>query len=231
MRSDREAAFKLRLSGKSYSEIQRSLGVPKSTLSGWFSNVQLSDNLKNQILSRARKKSTAALVARNKMQTVLAVKRKLETISAAKREVNSPTKESIFFIGTALYWAEGYKRPQVRNGRELTSHSVSFTNSDPGIVLLFLRFLREVCGVSGDKIRADVRIYQHLNVDKTLEYWARLTKIKKENFGKVYYGVSKSSLGKRPYNRLPFGTIQIRVNDTKLFQRIMGWIEGLKTFC
>jgi len=165
------------------------------------------------------------------MQTVLAIRRRLEIINTAKREISSPTKGDIFFIGTALYWAEGYKRPQVRNGRELTNHPVSFTNSDPGIVLLFLRFLREVCEVPDDKIRADVRIYQHLNTDETLKYWARLTKIRKESFGKVYYGISKSSLGKRPYNRLPFGAIQIRVNDTKLFHRIMGWIEGLKKFC
>lgn len=231
MRNDKGTAFKLRLSGKSYSEIQRILGVPKSTLSSWFSNLQLSDHLRNQILSRAHKKSVAALIRHNKMQTTLAVRRKSEIVSTARQEIHSLTKDNIFFIGAALYWAEGYKRPQVRNGRELTNHSVSFTNSDPGIVLLFLRFLREVCGVSDDKIKADIRIYQHLNADETLEYWAKITKIRRENFGKVYYGVSKSSLGKRPYNRLPFGTIQIRVNNTKLFHRIMGWIEGLKKFC
>lgn len=180
---------------------------------------------------RAHKKSVAALMKHNKMQTTLAVKRKLEIVNTAKREIRLLTKDSIFFIGTALYWAEGYKRPQLRNGKEITSHSVSFTNSDPGIVLMFLRFLREVCEVPNEKIKADVRIYQHLNTDQALEYWSGLTRIESENFGKVYYGVSKSSLGKRPYNRLPFGTIQIRVNDTKLFHRVMGWIEGLKKFC
>lgn len=231
MRNDRETAFKLRLSGRSYSEIRRSLGVPKSTLSGWFSDLQLSEHLRNRIIARAHKKSVAALLRRNKMQTTIAVKRKSEIINTARQEIHSLTKDNIFFIGAALYWAEGYKRPQVRNGRELTSHSVSFTNSDPGIVLLFLRFLREVCEVPNEKIKADIRIYQHLNTDETLKYWAKITKVQQDNFGKVYYGVSKSSLGKRPYNRLPFGTIQIRVNNTKLFHRIMGWIEGLKKFC
>ena len=48
------------------------------------------------------------------------------------------------------------------------------------------------------------------------------------NFHKTYYGVSKSSLGKRPFNQLPHGVIQIVVADTILFHRIMGYIEGIK---
>lgn len=228
MRSDKEVALKLRLSGKSYTEIQRTFGIPKSTLSGWFSNLQLSDHLRQKILARGRKKSTAALVQRNRNQTTLAIKRKIDTQRAAKKEVPPITKDALFFLGTSLYWAEGYKRPQVRNGRELTSHAVSLTNSDPALVRIFLRFLRETCNVPESKIRADIRIYEHQNGQHLLGYWLQITKISKENFGKTYYGVSKSSIGKRPYNRLPYGTIQIRVNDTKLFHRIMGWIEGVK---
>ena len=52
--------------------------------------------------------------------------------------------------------------------------------------------------------------------------------VDKEKFGKSYYGVSKSSQGKKPFNILPYGTIQIRVNNTELFHRIMGWIDGTK---
>ena len=230
MRKEKEQALKLRLSGKSYTEIQRVLGTPKSTLSGWLSNLQISENLRRKIMSRAREKSTAALIRRNKNQTLLALKRRSEVMETARRQIAVPSKENLWFMGLALYWAEGYKRAQTRNGRELTSHAVSLTNSDPGIVKLFLRFIREVCQVPDGKIGADVRIYQHQNTAETVNFWSRLTKINKSKFGKVYYGVSKSSLGKRPYNRLPFGTIQIRVNSTQLFHQIMGWIKGLAEF-
>ncbi len=228
MRTDRETALKLRLRGSSYTEIQRSLGVPKSTLSGWFSNLHLSDNLRQKILIHAQKKSTAALIQRNKNQTVLAVRRMIETRKLAAQEITPFTKETLLFLGVALYWAEGYKRPQVRNGRELTNHPVSLTNSDPNLVRVFLKFLRETCRVPEEKIHADIRIYEHQNAQNLQNYWSVVTNIREENFGKVYYGISKSSLGKRPYNRLPYGTIQIRVNDTKLFHRIIGWIEGMK---
>ena len=60
-----------------------------------------------------------------------------------------------------------------------------------------------------------------------LHIWQKITGLPEKNFGKIYYGISKSSQGKRPFTRLPYGTILIRVNSTNLFHRIMGWIEGL----
>ena len=132
--------------------------------------------------------------------------------------------------GVSLYWAEGYKRPVIRNGRELTHHVVSLTNSDPQLINLFLRFLREICNMPEEKIYANLRIFEHQNEINLLNYWSGLTKIPKQRFDKVYKGISKSSLGKKPFNSLPHGTIQIRVGDTKLFHRIIGWIDGMKKF-
>lgn len=228
MRKDKEQAFKLRLAGKSYTEILQELGVPKSTLSDWFSRLELSASARMRIQERTRARSLAGLLKRNKRQTSLAIQRKDEIRARARNEVRSISRSELFFIGLALYWAEGHKRPIMKDGRELTHHSISLTNSDPELVKLFLRFLREICMVPEEKIRSDIRIYKHHNEANLLNFWEKTTQINKERFGKVYYGVSKSSLGKRPFNILPFGTIQIRVNDTKLFHRIMGWIEGLQ---
>jgi len=230
MRKDKNKALKLRLSGKSYNEITKILGIPKSTLSGWFSGLELSEESKKRILERARKKSLEGLLKRNKNQTALAIKRKIDIQSRASKEIDSISKKNLLLIGTTLYWSEGYKRPIIRNGREATYHSVSLTNSDPDLIKIYLRFLKEICKVPENKINADIRIFEHQNVDNLLKYWEKITGIKKEKFGKIYYGVSKSSLGKRPFNRLPYGTIQIRVNETKLFHQIMGWIEGIKKF-
>lgn len=230
MRSDKEKALKLRLSGKSYNEINKLLSVPKSTLSGWFSNLELSDEAKKKIFKRTRRKSFEGLLKRNKNQRTLAIKRKISIQSESAKEIRNINKDNLLILGAALYWAEGYKRPIVKNGRELTHHPVSLTNSDPDLIRIYLRFLREVCDVPEDRISADIRIFEHQNPNNLINYWRKITGIKKEKFGKVYYGVSKSSLGKRPFNRLQYGTIQIRVNDTKLFHRIMGLIEGIKKF-
>jgi alkanesulfonate monooxygenase SsuD/methylene tetrahydromethanopterin reductase-like flavin-dependent oxidoreductase (luciferase family) len=92
---------------------------------------------------------------------------------------------------------------------------------------IFLRFLREICMVPDSKISANIRIFEHQNANQLLQFWQKTTKIPLSKFHKFYYGVSKSSLGKRPFNILPYGTIQIVVGDTKLYHKIMGWIKGL----
>lgn len=228
MRKDRETAFKLRLGGKSYSEIGKILGTPKSTLSGWFYNLVLSEDLKKKIESRARRKSFAGLLRRNKNQTKLAQLRAENIRKQSASEISILSKKDLFLSGIVLYWAEGYKRAVIKNGRELTSHPVSLTNSDPYIIKMFLRFLREYCMVPEDKIKASIRIFQHQNEKTLLSFWRKETGILTSNFNKTYYGISKSSLHKRPFNQLPYGVIQVVVADTKLFHRIMGYIEGIK---
>lgn len=228
MRNDKEDAYKLRLGGKSYREIKETLGVPKSTLAGWFSGLVLSETLQKEINRKGHAKSIAGLIKRNKDQTKLALLRANRIKRESALKIENVSHKDLLLLGASLYWAEGYKRPIMRHGRELTHHKVSLTNSDPFLVKCFLRFLREYCHVPEEKIKASIRIYEHQNANELQRYWQKETSIKKENFGKVYNGISKSSLGKRPFNRLPHGVIQIVVANTNLFHAIMGYIEGIK---
>lgn len=228
MRTDKEKALKLRLGGKSYTEIRKTLGVPKSTLSGWFSGLVLSEKSRTAIMQKARKKSTEALILRNIKQTTLAIIRAAGIRKEAAGKIRNIPKDELLFLGIALYWAEGYKRPIVFKGREVTHHPVSLTNSDPHLIKAFLKFLREYCEVPNYRIKASIRIFEHHNEQTLLAYWQKVTDIPSANFKKTYYGISKSSMGKRPFNKLPHGTIQIVVADTNLFHKIMGYIEGIK---
>lgn len=230
MRKNKETAIKLRLQGKSYGEIQGSLGIPKSTLSVWLSNIIIPEKVRTRIEQRTRKKSIAGLIKRNKQQTIDAQKRAWTTRKQAMVEMSGLSKKDLLILGTSLYWAEGYKKPKVHNGKELTHHGVSLTNSDPFLIKIFLRFLREYCNVPEEKIKAGLRIFEHHNADELLNFWKKETKILPINFGKIYRGISISSQRKRPFNRLPYGVIQINVNDTALFHKIMGYIEGIKKF-
>ncbi|MEK7652051.1 MAG: hypothetical protein AAB351_02505 [Patescibacteria group bacterium] len=228
MRKEKEKAFKLRLAGNSYAEITKKLNVPKSTLSFWFSEMPLSEKARKRISLRVQAGSFKGLLKRNQLQTHLARQRAKETRSVSKLDVGTLSKRELFILGVGLYWAEGYKRQIYKDGKAKTYHPVSLSNSDPNLVKIFLRFLREVCGASSEKITAHLRIYEHQNEKELLKFWSQVTKIAPSRFSKFYYGVSKSSQHKRPFNILPYGTIQIRINDTKLYHQIMGWIEGLE---
>jgi len=228
MRITKTKAIDLRLKGKSYSEISKSLNVPKSTLSGWLSDIVLSDEARKIIATRTNKKSFTLLLRRNRLQTIRAKGRADNIRKRASEEIGKLGETKLFYVGIALYWAEGHKRLMKRNGRLITSHPISLTNSDPALIRVFIKFLNKFCDVPIGKIKASLRLYKHLDEKEMIDFWSKKTGISIENFGKTYYGISKSSSHKRPIDQLPFGTIQIRVSDTALFYRILGWIDALK---
>jgi transposase-like protein len=229
MRADKEKAIKLRLRGNSYSQIQKKLGeISKSTLSLWLKNVSLSDKSRAKIENRIYKKATTALIKRNKAQSHIARKKAKETRKKYSSKIKRLSFENLELIGLALYWAEGYKKPIIRNGREVSSHPISFTNSDPEMIKIFLRFIREIFQVQENRIRANLRIFKHMDEESAINFWTKKTSLPKENFSKTFVSKHPLSTSRRPFNRLPFGVIQIRINDTQLFHKVMGSIEGIK---
>lgn len=227
MSTKKQQALKLRLQGKSYTQITIALGVPKSTQSNWFSGLVLSDMAQSKINKRAYRLARQALIKRNKSQTHRARERMRALREQGSKDIQKITPRDLRVIGVALYWAEGYKRLQIRHGKERTYHPVALANSDPRLIQIFLRFLREICGVIEEDIHIDLRLVSHMNEKALKRFWQNKTGLPEKNFGKTYYGVSKSSLDKRPFNRLPYGTALIRINNTRLFHTIMGWIEGV----
>ena len=220
--------MKLRLQGRSYNEIKEDLGIAKSTLSGWFSGLKLSTQAQERLSSRVAQGTLNGLVKRNKLQTHLARQRAQTSRRKAKSEVGFLSKREEWLVGVALYWAEGYKKPVIRGGREITSHVISFTNSDAQMARRFVDFLVTFMEVAKKDIYLELRIFNRSQEQNAVEFWKKATGLGAQNFTHISYIISKSSLGKRPFNQLPFGTIQVKVSSTEKFHRLMGWIEGVK---
>jgi len=229
MNEIRVRALKLRLAGSSYNEIRDTLGIPKSTLSGWFKHVVLSDKARERLELRMRSEGSKKLIALNKLQTHKAEQRAREIHASAKKKIPVLTKRDLLIIGTVLYWAEGYKRLHVRDGKERMSHTISFVNADPSMIKTFLRFLQEILEVPNDAIHLTMRLYPHINEESARGYWMKITELSLSSFQKTTNMVSTASKGKRPYNRLPYGTLQVAVYDTVKFHYLLGLIEGVQT--
>ncbi|OGH79439.1 MAG: hypothetical protein A2469_04820 [Candidatus Magasanikbacteria bacterium RIFOXYC2_FULL_40_16] len=223
MKVEKINAIKLRKLGKSYNEISKSLKIPKSTLSYWLRDIVLSKKAKTRIENRVYEKSVKALIRRNKEQTVFAKERAKEIREKAAKEVKKIRENDLFLVGISLYWGEGYKK-----GAEGSIWKcVDFTNSDSTMVMMMMRFFREICKVEEDKMRVQVILHRNLSGNKAVEYWSRVTGIKKDQFMKVSRSLSSASKGKSK-NILKYGTIHLRVYNTKLFYKLIGWIDGLK---
>lgn len=228
MNSLKEKTISLRLKGYSYNEINKMLNVPKSTLSGWLSNLPISKEAQERLDNRVREGGVNAFIKRNMEQTMHAQKRAKDTRTKAFSEIKELSMNDLLIIGTVLYWAEGYKRLKVKNGKEITSHVIGLTNSDPDIVFSFILFLKKILLIPAEKIMIEMRLFEHINAEEAILYWMNATGLSRSQFKKPLYPISTASRGMRPKNRLPYGTIQVIVCDTKLFHHVLGLIDGIK---
>jgi predicted transcriptional regulator len=226
MRKDKVIAIKLRKSGKSYSQINRLLGVPKSTLSYWLKDLVISKIAQGKINKRAYEKSIKSLIKRNKNQTFLARERAEKIKKEAKQEFLKFFKDPLFIAGVSLYWAEGYKK----GAHGSKWKSVDFANSDPEMIKIMMKFFRKFCEVEENRFRIQLISHPNINLNKAIEFWSIKTNISRKQFIKTSSKISIYSKGKRDKKTLTNGTVHIRISDVKLFFRIIGWIEGLKDF-
>ncbi len=225
MRNDKKAVIKLRKKGYSYKQISNKFKIPKSTLSYWLRNIQLSNHAKNKIKERVNKTSVEALIKRNKQQTAIAQQRANKIRNSAVKESRKLVGQQLFLIGVALYWAEGYKKGAYGSKWK----SVDFANSDSEMIRIMMRFFREICEVRDQKIKLQVIAHKNIKKKKAISFWMNITGIPEQQFFKISKPTNdNSNTQKRKGNTLPYGTVHIRINDVKLFFRIIGWIEGLK---
>jgi hypothetical protein len=113
-----------------------------------------------------------------------------------------------------LYWAEGYK---------IGKGTVDFANSDPKMILLFWKFLSEICGVDRKKVRLYLYAYEGQNVEKLMQFWCDLLGLPREIFTKPYIKKAQSPGPRGP--RMTNGLVHIRYCDTKLLRQVLVWID------
>ncbi|MDD5518416.1 MAG: hypothetical protein PHV98_03590 [Candidatus Omnitrophica bacterium] len=123
--------------------------------------------------------------------------------------------QGLKIAGIMLYWAEG----------TLRGKTVDFVNSNPDMVKIFLKFLREICGINERRLRLYLYTYSQLDLKDTMNYWRKVTGIPINQFTKPYVREGNPNLSKR---KLPYGLVHIRYNDKRLLETINSWIESYR---
>jgi hypothetical protein len=129
-----------------------------------------------------------------------------------KKKLTSKEKE-LLIAGIMLYWAEGWKKH---------STYVIFSNSEPKMVQLFLKFLRKICGVQEDRIRLLLHLYEDQNEVKLKKFWSKVTKIPLSQFQATYIHKGKPGTYKK---KSEYGTVFLKYGDKKLLNQILQWID------
>lgn len=203
-------AIQLRKEGKSYSEIKNIVNASKSTLSNWLKNIELTKEQKSRL---NRLQATAYLGAKKKQATSL--KHHKEIKEKAEKEANKLAKNQFFVAGLMLYWAEGSKN----------IGSVQFSNSDPAMIKIMMRWFRKFCAVPDDKFRIGLFIHSLHTKKDCKNFWQRVTSIPLTQFHKPYI---KPTIFSNRKNKLYEGTCKIVIHNRDLLSKITGWKIGVE---
>lgn len=193
----------------------------KGTLSYWFRDLKLSTAAKKRLRKNVERAYQRGLLTFNERRTKTIRNENKSILHQSSKAIPRLGQKELLLIGASLYWAEGINR-EARKGYRLAS----FTNSDPTMVKVFMRYLREVLKVSDDRIKPGVIIYPNLEAEKAKGFWARTTGLAKDSFW-VTVAISKASKLRKASNYLPYGTVHLRINNRQFYYRIQGQIAGI----
>lgn len=234
----KSSATDLRKKGLSYSQIQKRLQVPKSTLSLWLKGVELDEtqlkNLNDRRLEAART---------NVKKRISKISKQIEEIkNSSAKDVKEISKRELWLMGIILYWREraaSGNKTDIQNG-------VRFTSSDPHLIKLFLKWLQQIGGIDNEEIKFDIFIGEDKRssveaVKEVILYWSKITGFSKDYFlNHIYFQKNvprrRANPGQKKRQRgVPkrsqFGFLRIRIKASSMLARqIAGWIKGIQEY-
>ena len=221
----KEKAIELRRKGFSYSEILKEVFVAKSTLSLWLREVGLSVPQKQRITEKRIEAQKRGAESRGTDR----IKRQMNIIEEASKEIAFISNRELWLIGIALYWAEGAKEKDYHHGSR-----ASFSNSDPRMIKLFIKWLKECVNIPDTEISADLYIHEshRNNVNKVLNFWRTYLEVPSSFLKYTYFKRNKINTKRRNVGSLYYGLLRVNMKaSSNLNRRIAGWIQGIVKHC
>ncbi|MDN3023124.1 hypothetical protein [Streptomyces sp. S.PB5] len=212
----RAKARELRLQGWTYDQIEAELGCSRSSVSLWVRDLPKPE--------RKRSPEEAAAIAKRGWEEKLRIRdgERQRTKEAAGQAIGELSPRELFLLGVGLYWAEGSKdKPYAR--REV----VTFVNSDPGMVEVYLAWLN-LLGVERERLRFAVMIHENADVEAAEQYWADLVGTDRSAFNKTTLKKHNPKTVRKNVGDSYRGCLVIKVlKGADLYRRIEGSWYGI----
>ncbi|MBV9207798.1 MAG: hypothetical protein JO037_20890 [Actinobacteria bacterium] len=209
----------LRAQDLDYEEIAAALRVAKSSVSLW-----VRDMPRPARLSYAECRKRSAEGARRYWEAERPAREAIRTAAraTAAAEIGHLTNRELLIAGAIAYWCEGAKSKPYR-----LSERVSFINSDPGLILLFLRFL-DMAGIPRDRLRYRIHIHEGAEVEAVTRYWAELVMAAARQFQRPNLKRGNPRTHRRNIGADYRGCLEVRVyQGCKFYRQIEGWAAGI----
>ncbi|MFC8512637.1 hypothetical protein [Streptomyces sp. NPDC057257] len=212
----RAMARELRLQGWTYDQIEAELGCSRSSVSLWVRDLPKPE-------PRYTPEEQRALMHEGLAHKRAAQDREREaTKQAAAAMIGKLSDRELFLLGVGLYWAEGGKdKPYARR------ENVTFVNSDPGMIQVFLAWL-DLLGVERERLRYTVMIHETADVAAAEQYWADLVGAHRLAFNKTTLKKHNPKTVRKNVGDSYRGCLVIKVlKGADLYRRIEGSWYGI----
>ncbi|MEV7401706.1 hypothetical protein AB0N93_15095 [Streptomyces sp. NPDC091267] len=211
----RKKARELRLQGMTYDQIQVELGCSKGSISLWVRDLPKPPRRSREDASAIARRGWEATLHRRETE-------RQQTRESARRETASLSDRELFLVGVALYWAEGSKSKPYRR-----SERVSFINSDPDVIGVFLTWLR-LLGFTQEQLKFHVNIHETADVAEAERFWMAHTDADGSRFGKTTLKKHQPVTVRKNVGENYRGCLAIHVlQSADLYRRIEGWWYGI----
>jgi transcriptional regulator with XRE-family HTH domain len=207
-----EKARALRATGRTYTEIAAELGVSKSSVSLWVRDMPRQGRL-NYAEYRRRNADGVSKYWRSIRES-----RRHAAYERAIDEIGLLSDREVLIAGAVAYWCEGAKSKVNRH-----QDRVTFINSDPNLILFFLRFLA-VANVAPDSLICRLYIHENADVAAAEEFWRSLTCLPVTQFRKPVLKHHNPRTVRKNTGENYRGCLKVDVRcSASLYRQIEGW--------
>lgn len=218
----RARARELREQGLDYEEIAAKLGVAKSSVSLWVRDLPRPERLSYE---QCRKRSADGVAAYWAQERVEREASRAAVSSAAASQIGQLTDREILIAGAIAYWCEGTKNKPYRR-----TNRVTFINSDPLLIGLYLRFL-QAAGVTRDRLVFRVSIHDSADHDVAQAFWLQVTQADPTQFRKPSLKRHSPVTVRKNTDDGYHGCLRIDVlKSATLYRQIEGWASAVMTY-
>jgi hypothetical protein len=159
-------------------DLARELGVARSTAWLWVRDQPLDPSAARVVAGSERRRQAVREFWAGRNEATDAERQEVQ--AAAAERVGAMSQAELLRAGALIYWCEGTKaKPWSRK-----SEQVQFTNSDPGLIALFVRFLT-AAGVPPEDRRFRLAIHESADVKAALHWWADFVGVEPASFMKT----------------------------------------------
>src|SRR3984885_10920960 len=212
-------ARELRAQGLDYDDIAAALGVSKSSVSLWVRDMPRPARLSYE---ECCKRSAEGSRLYWETERPAREARREEVRAAAAAQIGTLSKREVLIAGAIAYWCEGAKsKPHRRSER------VIFTNSDPSLIRIFLRFL-EATGTAAENLAFRVYIHESADTRSAELFWLKVTGAQPEQFLRPALKRHNPKTVRKNVGDDYHGCLRIEVRQgSDLYRKIEGWAEAI----